>query len=611
MVSSWSAMAVSRVVLALLMASSAMCTTPTGDYVWEHNVVRCLHCDTPIARLSASLEADAQAYAATCPTGHAERSARNGAGENLYWAGGSLLGTVEQSYRDAMQGWYTEEEVNYDYTTGRGNGGGITGHFTQVVWKDSVEIGCAVNLNCNNMFGGGQNSAVVCRYLPAGNFNNNYLTQVGDKLTMGTQCTTAHSTCANIPPPDPSIGGGTSPSGPSTGGGGGNTPSSGGGSGGSPGAGGGGSSPTGGDAESAMTVFIIMLAVGLTIFLIPLALSLHKGRGKDNSFDESDRWLLIGVECASIILVMSCAEAGQFGRLSASRLSAAACAFGIVSLAAATLLLGFGSLGRLHPRTGNTAFSFFFAAWWTAGAITMTFYGPFTVTSNGYFACWAALFFSGTMLVATLGRIAAEQAETAKAALREKRSLAGLLVSSAVMIGACVSRVYMLSAWGAALIYALVCAIITMVCVVGMLLAATRLPELPKALLALTLFGMWLATLYLTTFGTGQFSATSNGFFAAWMGVIFAALLLISDGRPLLTELAKIRIVRSAEASKAEDAATKAKDGSTVSVETRRAIDRQRIEPPSTAFPSCKAAESTSATAAEVKVDVSRHSGNV
>ena len=510
-----------------------------------------------------------------------------------------------------MRGWYTEEEVNYDYTTGRGNGGGITGHFTQVVWKDSVEIGCAVNLNCNNMFGGGQNSAVVCRYLPAGNFNNNYLTQVGDKLTMGTQCTTAHSTCANILH-QTRIGGGTSPSGPSTGG---NTPSSGGGSGGgsggSPGAAGGGSSPTGGDAESAMTVFIIMLAVGLTIFLIPLLLSLHKGRGKDNSFDESDRWLIIGVECASIILVMSCAEAGQFGRLSASRLSAAACAFGIVSPQRPRCSSDSAPSGGSTPRTGNTAFSFFFAAWWTAGAITMTFYGPFTVTSNGYFACWAALFFSGTMLVATLGRIAAEQAETAKAALREKRSLAGLLVSSAVMIGACVSRVYMLSAWGAALIYALVCAIITMVCVVGMLSGRCEASGAPKALLALTLFGMWLATLYVTTFGTGQFSATSNGFFAAWMGVIFAALLLISDGRPLLTELAKIRIVRSAEASKAEDAPTKAKDGSTVSVETRRAIDRKRIEPPSTAFPSCKAAESTSATAAEVKVDVSRHSGNV
>ena len=58
-----------------------------------------------------------------------------------------------------------------------------------------------------------------------------------------------------------------------------------------------------------------------------------------------------------------------------------------------------------------------------------------------------------------------------------------------------------------------------------------------------------------------------------------------------------------------QDAATKAFEAE--SVETRRAIDRKRIEPPSTAFPSCKAAESTSATAAEVKVDVSRHSGNV
>ena len=145
---------VSRAILALLMASSAMCTTPTGDYVWEHNVVRCLHCDTPIARLSASLEADAQSYAATCPTGHAERSARNGAGENLYWADSSdgshiakIMGTDA-----ASRNWYETEEGLYAYY---GEFNVAAGHFTAMVWKATSEIGC-----------GKTDNFVVCRYTP-------------------------------------------------------------------------------------------------------------------------------------------------------------------------------------------------------------------------------------------------------------------------------------------------------------------------------------------------------------------------------------------------------------------------------------------------------------
>ena len=45
-----------------------------------------------------------------------------------------------------------------DFETGRGRG---TGHFTQVVWKDSTRVGCGVKLRC----GGGMMAmtSVVCR----------------------------------------------------------------------------------------------------------------------------------------------------------------------------------------------------------------------------------------------------------------------------------------------------------------------------------------------------------------------------------------------------------------------------------------------------------------
>ena len=84
----------------------------------------------------------------------------------MYWAGGSNLGSAEQSYTDAIQSWYDEISA-YNFNTGQSNGG-VTGHFTQLVWKDSGRIGCGVKLTCSNMFGGMQNSAVVCRCVPTG-----------------------------------------------------------------------------------------------------------------------------------------------------------------------------------------------------------------------------------------------------------------------------------------------------------------------------------------------------------------------------------------------------------------------------------------------------------
>ena len=58
-----------------------------------------------------------------------------------------------------MDRWYSEIK---DYTFGREPGPG-TGHFTQVVWKGSRELGVGVAL------GEGGKVVVVANYSPAGN----------------------------------------------------------------------------------------------------------------------------------------------------------------------------------------------------------------------------------------------------------------------------------------------------------------------------------------------------------------------------------------------------------------------------------------------------------
>jgi hypothetical protein len=56
--------------------------------------------------------------------------------------------SLEQSYTNALSSWYSGEEPNYNYNTGSGSG--VIGHFTQVVWRSSTTVGCAVKFDCSN-----------------------------------------------------------------------------------------------------------------------------------------------------------------------------------------------------------------------------------------------------------------------------------------------------------------------------------------------------------------------------------------------------------------------------------------------------------------------------
>lgn len=62
-----------------------------------------------------------------------EHRQNSGYGENIYMAsGGNLKGA------DAVRSWYEEiGQYNWNSPSFQGN----TGHFTQVVWKSSTELG--------------------------------------------------------------------------------------------------------------------------------------------------------------------------------------------------------------------------------------------------------------------------------------------------------------------------------------------------------------------------------------------------------------------------------------------------------------------------------------
>ncbi|CCC67493.1 hypothetical protein NCAS_0A09350 [Naumovozyma castellii] len=124
----------------------------------EHNKKRALHENTGPLTWSEELAQYAQAYADNHYNCDGQLIHSGGPyGENLA-AGYTLLGSVDA--------WYNEIS-EYDYS----NPGfsESTGHFTQLVWKDTSQVGCAIK-SCNNAWG----TYLICSYNSAGNFDGEY-----------------------------------------------------------------------------------------------------------------------------------------------------------------------------------------------------------------------------------------------------------------------------------------------------------------------------------------------------------------------------------------------------------------------------------------------------
>ena len=138
----------------------------------SHNRFRRDHCAPPLT-WSDALASSAQSWADTlkadgCALAH---STDNGYGENLFFGGPpgafELLGAVDT--------WYSEVK-HYDY--GSPGFSMQTGHFTQVVWRGTKEVGCGA-ATC---VGG---DIVVCNYYPAGNVQNEFKTNVYETSRCG------------------------------------------------------------------------------------------------------------------------------------------------------------------------------------------------------------------------------------------------------------------------------------------------------------------------------------------------------------------------------------------------------------------------------------------
>jgi pathogenesis-related protein 1 len=108
---------------------------------------------------SETIAASAQAYADKCVFEHSKGKY----GENLY------AGTAEPKGASVVDSW-ASEVADYDYASGKCSG--VCGHYTQVVWRNSTELGCGyAKCTTGSPFGSSKTwYNWVCQYNPPGNY---------------------------------------------------------------------------------------------------------------------------------------------------------------------------------------------------------------------------------------------------------------------------------------------------------------------------------------------------------------------------------------------------------------------------------------------------------
>lgn len=142
-------------------------------FIAAHNKWRAAVGVTEKLRYSPALAATAQAWADNlkktnhCQMRHSKPDGRYG--ENLYWASAIRWSNGDKELQhvtpeQVVDSW-SREKPDYDYQTNRCAPGKSCGHYTQVVWRATTMVGCAVAV-CEDT----RDQVWVCQYQPAGNW---------------------------------------------------------------------------------------------------------------------------------------------------------------------------------------------------------------------------------------------------------------------------------------------------------------------------------------------------------------------------------------------------------------------------------------------------------
>jgi len=135
------------------------------EILTAHNSYR-KEVDVPPLTWSDDLASNAQKWAkhlASLGGEELQHSKNTGEGENL-WNGTS----GDYTYRQMVDSWGEEKENfvegNFPDVSSTGDWSDV-GHYTQIVWRNTKEVGCAIA-------SAGGKDILVCRYSPQGNFHD-------------------------------------------------------------------------------------------------------------------------------------------------------------------------------------------------------------------------------------------------------------------------------------------------------------------------------------------------------------------------------------------------------------------------------------------------------
>ena len=119
---------------------------------------------------SKTLEADALEWAKTMAKKddmyHSSNESRTGQGENLYMYSGF---SSETPAGDGSTAWYNEiDDYTYSVMGSPENANVMIGHYTQMIWSTTTEVGIAVAISDSGKV------YVAARYSPPGNYIGNH-----------------------------------------------------------------------------------------------------------------------------------------------------------------------------------------------------------------------------------------------------------------------------------------------------------------------------------------------------------------------------------------------------------------------------------------------------
>ncbi|MED6269469.1 hypothetical protein CHARACLAT_033424 [Characodon lateralis] len=129
------------------------------EFLESHNSYRALHHAPPLT-FNSKLTTAAQKWADECLKKMCMGHSDSEDGENVYYMQSQT--PIKLTGKEAVDTWYSEIK---DYLFNKPGSQPKTGHFTQVVWKDTKELGVGLATDGNTVI-------VVGQYRPPGNYTN-------------------------------------------------------------------------------------------------------------------------------------------------------------------------------------------------------------------------------------------------------------------------------------------------------------------------------------------------------------------------------------------------------------------------------------------------------